>query len=381
MSLLTETPPPAAVVAAVRAPFAAFGGEWTDAAVLQPLSVLLDLAGEAMRPRLFVVQAEGAEASALRPDFTIPVALAHIAGGRDQGRYLYEGKVFRVAPQDSGRPVEFLQIGAERFGGGADPAAEDAEMAGLAWAAASAGGRKDLSMALGDVGLFRAFTRALGLPDGVRTRLGRAFASGRGLTGELERAQGPATPDANGGRLSHLLTDLPEAEAAAVLEELWRLAGIQPVGGRGPAEIVHRLVERAEASRGAQLSPAEADLIARYLEISDSPRAALDAVEKLSYEAKADLGTVLSAWIERLKALAAAGVPETALSLSTGLVRPFGYYDGMLFEVRSAALGTERLVAAGGRYDGLPARLGGPEDSRAVGCSVRPGRAWKDGAA
>ena len=75
------------------------------------------------------------------------------------------------------------------------------------------------------------------------------------------------------------------------------------------------------------------------------------------------------------------GVPESALSLTTGLVRPFGYYDGMLFEVSSAALGPERLVAAGGRYDGLPARLGGPEETRAVGCIVRPGRAWKEGAA
>ncbi len=41
---------------------------------------------------------------------------------------------------------------------------------------------------------------------------------------------------------------------------------------------------------------------------------------------------------------------------STAFVRPFGYYDGVLFEVRSAALGDDAPVAAGGRYDGLPAR-------------------------
>jgi len=381
MSLLTEAPIPASVLAAVRAPFEAFGGEWTDAPVLQPLTVLLDLAGEAMRPRLFVVQSEGAEALALRPDFTIPVALAHIAGGAAEGRYLYEGKVFRVAPADSGRAVEYLQIGAERYGPAADAGAEDAEMAALAWAAANAGGRKDLSLDLGDVGLFAAFIQAMGLSDAVRTRLARAFASGRGLSAELERAQEPARTVANGGsRLSHLLTDLPESEAAAVLEELWRLAGIQPVGGRGPAEIVHRLVERAEAGRVAPLSPAEADLIGRYLQVTGSPRAALDGVERLAYEAKADIGMALAAWIERLKALVAAGVPEAAMTLSTGLVRPFGYYDGVLFEVRSAALGPDRLVAAGGRYDGLPARLGGTAGACAIGCIVRPGRAWKEGA-
>jgi ATP phosphoribosyltransferase regulatory subunit len=50
----------------------------------------------------------------------------------------------------------------------------------------------------------------------------------------------------------------------------------------------------------------------------------------------------------------------------------------MLFEVRSAALGDDQPVAAGGRYDGLPARLGG-KATTAVGCMVRPGRAFAGG--
>ena len=52
--------------------------------------------------------------------------------------------------------------------------------------------------------------------------------------------------------------------------------------------------------------------------------------------------------------------------------------DGVLFEVRSAALDEERPVAAGGRYDGLTARLGGNQ-STAVGCTVRPVRAFVGG--
>ena len=46
------------------------------------------------------------------------------------------------------------------------------------------------------------------------------------------------------------------------------------------------------------------------------------------------------------------------MRLTTAFGRAFGYYDGFLFEVRSAALGDDQAVAAGGRYDGLPARLG-----------------------
>ena len=357
MSLRPEQTVPTEVLAAVRAPFEAFGGAWVQAPVLQPLGGLLDLAGEAMRSRLLVVQTEGAEDAALRPDFTIPVVQAHMASGRPQGRYLYEGHAF-TAPQEPGGLAEFLQIGAEVFGPAEDAAAEDAAVAALAWSASLAGGRGDLSLMLGDVGLFAGFVRALGSPEAITLRLVRAFADGRGLQAELARAQGQSgAGSAGSSRLAGLLSGLPEAEAAAVLEELWRLAGIQPVGGRSPAEIVHRLSERSEGARSPGIGAAEAQLIGRYLAISDTPHAAL-------------------------KALVAAGIPEQALTLATGFARPFGYYDGLLFEVRSAALGPDRPVAAGGRYDSLPARLGrGSGHAGAVGCMVRPARAWAGAAA
>jgi ATP phosphoribosyltransferase regulatory subunit len=388
MAFLAESLPPPAVLAAIRAPFEAFGSTaaWVDAPVLQPLNLLLDLAGEAMRARLFVVQGEGAAEACLRPDFTIPLAHAHLLGGSEAGRYLYQGKAFRTAPLGAARPSEFWQIGAEVYGAADDPAVQDAEIAALAWAGAAAGGRTDLTLTLGDVGLFAAFLVALDLPSPVQARLVRTYASGRGLRAELARTQvGRADP--RGGRLAELLSDLPESEAAGVLEELWRLAGIQPVGGRAPAEIVHRLSQRAEVMRNAKLSPAESDLIARYLEISGDIRSALDRIERLAYSAKIDFEPQLAPWIRRLTALAASGVPEAAMTLSAGFTRPFGYYDGVLFEITCPALGPDQPVAAGGRYDGLPARLGASlhhpytAQAGAVGCMVRPARAWAGEAA
>jgi len=217
----------------------------------------------------------------------------------------------------------------------------------------------------------------------------RTYASGRGLRAELARTQAgrpdPKMGGVGGARLAELLSDLPESEAAGVLEELWRLAGIQPVGGRAPAEIVHRLSLRAEAERNAKLSPAEADLVTRYLEISGDIRSALDRIERLAYSAKIDFEPQLAPWIRRLTALVHAGVPETAMTLSAGFTRPFGYYDGVLFEIGCPALGPDQPVAAGGRYDGLPARLGASlnhpytAQAGAVGCMVRPARAWAGG--
>jgi ATP phosphoribosyltransferase regulatory subunit len=152
------------------------------------LNQLLDLAGEAMRARLFIVQGEGGAEACLRPDFTIPVARAHGASGAASGRYVYEGKAFRVAPKGTDRAEEFLQIGIEAFEV-RDPVGADVEVAAVAWQASLAGGRTDLSMRLGDVALFSAFIGAMALPEALAVRRDRAFTRPRVLRAELTRAQ------------------------------------------------------------------------------------------------------------------------------------------------------------------------------------------------
>jgi ATP phosphoribosyltransferase regulatory subunit len=378
---LEPTLPPKAL-AAIRAPFAALGAAAIDAPVIQPLNQLLDLAGEAMRARLFIVQGEGGAEACLRPDFTIPVARAHGASGAASGRYVYEGKAFRVAPKGTDRAEEFLQIGIEAFEA-RDPVEADVEVAAVAWQASLAGGRRDLSMRLGDVALFSAFIGAMALPEALAARLDRAFTRPRVLRAELARAQAGEQAPRAGDRLAGLLAGLPEAEASAALEEFWGLAGIQPVGGRSAAEIVHRLSQRAEAAAAPRLSAAQADLIARFLAIDDQPQRALDQVAALAREGGTSVEGPLKAWQKRLDGLMAAGITPERMSLSTAFGRAFGYYDGVLFEVTSAALGAEHPVAGGGRYDALLARLGARVDPfvGAVGCMVRPWRAFDGSAA
>jgi ATP phosphoribosyltransferase regulatory subunit len=369
---------PPETLEAIRAPFLSKGAEAVDVPVMQPLALLLDLAGEAMRARLFVVQADGIDEACLRPDFTIPVVSAHLAACRAQGRYLYQGKAFQVSPTGSASAEEFLQVGLESLGG-SGPRSADAEALALAWRAAAAGGRRDLKARMGDIGLFAAFVDGLGLDPITAARLKRAFLRPGKMTAELARAQAAEEPSREGDRVAELLAGLPEPQAAAALEELWTLAGIEPVGGRSAAEIVHRLAERAKSRAAPRLSAAQAGLITRFLAIQGRPQAALDEAAALAREAGAALDGLLADWAERLKLLAAAGVPDEALTLATGFGRPFGYYDGFLFEVWSEALGPDEPVAAGGRYDSLLTRMGGAPAS-AVGAMVRPARAWNGAA-
>jgi ATP phosphoribosyltransferase regulatory subunit len=371
----TETPPPRSVLAAIRAPFQAEEATLLDPPVVQPLNLFLDLAGEVMRARLFIVQAEGRQEACLRPDLTIPIARAHIAAGAATGRYAYEGKAFRATPHGgAGHAEEFLQIGLEAY----QPAgiADEAHVAALAWRAASAGGREDLSLRLGDAALFAAFLSAIDVAGQVAGRLKRAFGRLDALEAELVRSQDGAARSSAGGELAALLGGLPEAQAAGLLDELWALAGIQPVGGRPATEIVHRLVARGDAAVAPKLSAGQADLIRRYVSVVDGVDAALDRIGELASEG---LAAPIAAWRERLDALAAADVPTDRMSFAAGFGRAFGYYDGFLFDVLSTALGEWRPVAGGGRYDSLLLRLGAKASPGAIGCMVRPARAWKEG--
>src|SRR6185437_14533913 len=144
-----------------------------------------------------------------------------------------------------------------------------------------------------------------------------------------------------------------------------------------PAEIAARLVGRSEAAGAPALARAQADAIRAFMAIDSAPAQALAQVRALAGR-DAALEAALAGWAARLAALSA---PAERLRFAPALGHAFDYYDGLTIEVRSAALGEDRPVASGGRYDGLLARLGGPAQARAVGCVVRPWRAWVGGEA
>ncbi|MDP3490236.1 MAG: ATP phosphoribosyltransferase regulatory subunit [Phenylobacterium sp.] len=371
---------PPAVLAAIRAPFDAVGAILADVPLVQPLNLILDLAGEGLRARLFVVQAEGGAEACLRPDFTAPVARSHIESGAAEGRYIYQGKAFRAAPEHTGRSEEFLQLGLERFDSPTTDAAEaDAEVTALAWRAARAGGREDLTLWLGDAALFAAFVESLDLAPILAARLVRIAKRPRLLQAELTRAGQGAAEAAGGGQLADLLADLPGEGAANLLREVWSLAGVSPVGGRGPAEIAERLVAKAHARRTPALTEAQAAAVTRFRALEGPPAQALAQMRSLAGPSTAALERAIAVWEQRLSRLSDLGVAQDALRFTPGVGHAFDYYDGLTFEVRSQALGADRPVAAGGRYDGLLARLGGAAEACAVGCMVRPWRAYAQG--
>lgn len=337
-----------------------------EPAILQPAAIFLDLAGEDIRGRLFVVADAGGDELCLRPEYTIPVVRDHLAGpqaGREAA-YSYCGKVFRQRP---GRDGEFVQAGVESFGR-QDAAAADAEIFALTLEALAAAGLAAPDLRIGDAGLVSSFLDALGLPAGQLRRLRRGLMRGQGVAQIFQTADA-----ANGVDHSGVLAALEGVDrkgARALVEDLLSIAGIRAVGGRSAGEIAERFLEQSAARTQPPVPQETRALIDRFLAVRGDPDSASAELRALAREANIDLSAALDAFDQRTGFLAARGVDVAALDCATAFHRNLDYYTGFVFEARDGARADALPVAGGGRYDRLLRTLGASDDIPAVGAAI-----------
>ncbi len=156
-----------ALAPSILALFAARGAGMVEVPVLQPADPFLDMAGEDLRRRIFLTESETGETLCLRPEFTIPVCLDHIANrAATPRRYAYLGEVFRQRREGGN---EFFQAGIEDLGDPAIAASDARSVADAHALLAMALPGAPLSVTLGDQTVFEAVLAALGLPRGWRS--------------------------------------------------------------------------------------------------------------------------------------------------------------------------------------------------------------------
>ncbi|MBS9476769.1 ATP phosphoribosyltransferase regulatory subunit [Ancylobacter radicis] len=338
--------------------------------VLQPADAFLDLSGEEMRRTMFITTDPDGRELCLRPDLTLPVCRHYIADGAVQPRdFAYLGPVFR-SDVTAG---ELLQAGVESFGR-ADREAADAEVLALGLETAALWGVIEPTVRLGDAGLFARLLDALDLPPGWRRRLIKDFARSGDLGADLAALK--QRPEAGGvaahaGVLSALAGSDPAA-ARALVADLLSIAGITTVAGRTVPEIAERFLEQAAPGDAEGLSPEKVAVLERYLAIQGNPDTAAAALRALADDARLDLGQALDAFEGRTHFIAAQGIEPDRLAFAAAFGRPLDYYSGMVFELHENGNGAP--LVAGGRYDGLLARLGAPAPIPAVGFAVWLGR-------
>jgi ATP phosphoribosyltransferase regulatory subunit len=354
-----------AIAPDILALFATRGAPAVDVPVLQPADPFLDMAGEDLRRRIFLTESETGASLCLRPEFTIPVCLDHIASqAGTPRRYSYLGEVFRQRREGGN---EFFQAGIEDLGD-RDIARADARSIADAHALLSLTlpGEK-LKITLGDQSIFEAVLAALGLPRGWRMRLARAFGSAEQLASALADL---ANPPKNGA--------LPEPVAALVADgdldglsdhiaSTMSEAGLSPSAGRTPQEIARRLVEKAEL-RSVRLSDQAFAALEKFLAIDVPLDRAAAALEDFAKAAGLSLGAALAGFSARVAAVSSEGMTPDAIRYDAAFGRPLDYYTGLVFEISVGD--ASRPLAGGGRYDRLLTLLGAKAPIPGVGFSV-----------
>jgi ATP phosphoribosyltransferase regulatory subunit len=336
-------------------------------AILQPAEPFLDLSGEDIRKRMYLTTAPGGGEFCLRPDLTIPVSrdyLVSAQAGKPAG-FCYLGPVFR---HRSDSAAEFLQAGIESFGR-PDKAAADAEMLSLGLEATAHYGLAKPDIRTGDVALFAALIAGLELPSAWKRRLVKDFNRKTNLAQDLDRlvlGGNNARPEYQ-GVLAALAGSDPKG-ARALVTDLLSIAGINAVGGRSVAEIAERFLEQSALGVSAKLPREVRALIERFLAIQGDPDEAAAELRALATEVNmaSALASTLDQFESRTGFLAARSIDLKRVRFSTGFGRGFDYYTGFVFELTDPARTGDPLVA-GGRYDGLLARLGSTEATAAVG--------------
>jgi ATP phosphoribosyltransferase regulatory subunit len=351
--------------------FASRGYTRIDPPILQPADVFLDLMGEALRSSTYVfLDPDGAELC-LRPDLTIAACRLYLesGGAPKTARLSYDGAVYRYAPPRRGGSSETRHAGVECLGM-ADKEAADAEVLGLALEALKVAGVPRSRLRLGDLGLFSAFVDTLDLPDQWRGRLRHHFARpddfGRllkRLAGEGRESEGPKALIAALGRLS-------EAEARAVVEDVFALADIQPMGGRSAEEIAERFLEQAADASALALKRETVRLIESFLSVKGTPEKALQALRRLAKGQGRQLEAAIARFERRLSLIAQAGIELVRATVETSFGRDMGYYTGFIFSAEAEKAKTAVPLASGGRYDHLLAALGATREIPAVGAAL-----------
>jgi len=341
------------------AAFVAAGAVPVEAEVLQPAGTLLDLYGEDIRARAYVTFDPVAGEMMLRPDFTVPVVQAHMAGGAEPARYCYMGQVFRRQDRPDVRAREYLQVGFEVFDRVA-PEVADAEVFAL-FAQALDG--LPLRPVTGDIGILMAAVRGLATTDRRRAALLRHVWRPQRFRRLLDRFAGRAAmPPARAALLDRLRSD-----AAPVL-----IAAAGPVIGlRSEAEIVARAEALIDDAGTPPLAATEAALLYDLLTLEAPAAAALRHLRGITPLLPA-IAPAVDRFARRLAALAARGVDVDALPFEASHGRTaMEYYDGFVFSYLAADPGLPP-VASGGRYDALTRVLGQGRSIPAVGGVIRP---------
>jgi len=331
--------------------------------ILQPAEPFLDCVGEDLRRRIFMTENEHGDMLCLRPEFTIPVCLAHIKAGQTlPHRYAYLGEVFRQrrAGKDS-----FYQAGIEDLG-------EQDELK------ADAGSLKDaldlinliapglkVQILIGDHGLFDACLSQLGLAASWQRRLRHCFGNQSRLKTVLDELSSSPPPLLLPDDIAQAATHNDEPFLIELIETHMYEAGLPLHASRTPTEIAQRLREKQTLAR-KPLALEKRQILEDFLAIHTPLSCATETIKAFAQKTRLDLDTALTKFEARIEAISTHHLAIEMMDYNAAFGRALDYYTGFIYEIRY----DEQVLVGGGRYDHLLHLLGAAISIPAVGFSL-----------
>ena len=334
--------------------------------VIQPAEPFLDMAGEDLRRRIFLTESETGQQLCLRPEFTIPVCLSHIAdGSHTPARYGYLGEVFR---QRRAGGSEFFQAGIEDLGDENTAKSDAASLTEAVEMVRLAAPNTTLEILLGDQTIFEAVLKALGLPRGWRMRLARTFGNEGMLKETLKDLSSERPTPSLSPEMASLSSNADSKALAVSIEEEMQRSGFPAHAGRSPEEIAARLIEKTELA-SVRLTKTQFAALSEFLAIRGPLSGAADHLKRFSDGCGIWLGAALEAFTKRAAEISSLGLDTSSVTYDAAFGRPLDYYTGLVFEIRSKERDLGAL-AGGGRYDRLLTLLGAAKPIPGVGFSL-----------
>ena len=326
-----------------------------DVPILQPADPFLETAGEDLRRRIFITETANGELNCLRPEFTIPIGMAHLKTSKP-ARYAYGGTVFR---QERRGTSEFQQVGLEDLGN-TDIVKADAACVNDMLDTLGVCGIQNPKIILGDQNLFSVVVENLGLPQAISERLVRNFGDANLVNNLIDQLVKSGAVSPRNTELDALAASGNRDALTDRVSQMMLAANLSPKAGRSVQDIADRMIAKS-AEGHFQLPADRADVLRKFLALETPLDQASDALISFASESNISFGDALTLFQARAKKLSNKGAVYKA-----SLGRKLDYYTGMLFEAEV----DEISVAGGGRYDRLCTLLGAENPIPAVGFSI-----------
>jgi len=343
--------------------------------ILEPTSIFIKKSGGQLGSQVYSFVDPGGNQVSLRPEFTASAIRMFIDNESKFSmpiRWQYSGPVFRFSDSNTQELRQFYQVGAELIGASGPDA--DAEILSVACQSLQQLGIEKIILTIGHIGVVTELIKQFNLSNRSLDFLIRSIAD-KNLRDAItikDRAEKFGIIKGKDSNEEHQFL-ANKTQMQAILANLINQDGDSLIGRRTTTEILNRLTRKVNTREDYATFEQAVDFVLSLIEIKGNHSVVFEKLKKLVAKHKLDKSP-LKLLENSIKAFSLYNHKDVSIQIHLGLVRDISYYTGIVFELSSESENFPRILAGGGRYDGLVHLMGSDNHICALGfaCTIEP---------